>query len=227
VLRETGTKLKASYGTAAKAPTIFELFGFSSTFQGNPDLVPERSHGWDAGIEQSLLAGRAAVEATYFDLRIDNLIAGFGNTARNLPGESRTHGIELSGRYAPTDSLDLVASYTYTGTRDSDGNEFVRQPKHVASFTGTYRFLEGRASTTLGIDYHGDTRDLAFFPFPEPPQRVVLAGYTLVRLAASYRPTDWLQIFGRIENALDTQYEETFSFATPGRAGYVGIKATF
>ena len=227
MLRETGTKLKASYGTAVKAPTIFELFGFSSMFQGNPDLVPERSRGWDAGIEQSFLAGRAAVEAIYFDLRIDKLIAGFGNTARNLPGESHARGIELSGRYTPTDSLDLVASYTYTDTRDAEGNEFVRQPKHVASFTGTYRFLEDRASTTLGIDYNGDTRDLAFFPFPAPPQRVELPGYTLVRLTASYRPTDWLQIFGRIENALNTQYEETFSFATPGRAGYVGIKATF
>ena len=85
LFRETGTKLKSSYGNAVKAPTIFELFGFTPTFQGNPNLVPERSRGWDAGIEQSLLAGRASVELTYFDNRIDNLITGFGNTARNLP----------------------------------------------------------------------------------------------------------------------------------------------
>lgn len=222
-----GTKLKASYGNAVKAPTLFELFGFTPTFQGNPDLVPERSRGWDAGIEQPLLGGRASVELTYFDNRIDNLIAGFGSTARNLPGEARSHGVEISGRYMPTDALDLVASYTYTDTRDADGNELVRQPKHVASFTGTVRFLENRASATLGIDYNGDTRDLVFFPFPQPTRHFVLDEYTLVRLAGAYRLTDWLQVFGRIENALNEQYEEVFSYATPGRAGYVGVRATF
>jgi vitamin B12 transporter len=112
LFRSSGTKLKASYGTANKAPTIFELFGFTSTFHGNPDLVPERSRGFDAGIEQTLLGGRAAIELTWFANRIENLIEGFGNTARNLPGESRADGIELSGRYTPLDGLDLVASYT-------------------------------------------------------------------------------------------------------------------
>jgi vitamin B12 transporter len=227
LFRGTGTKLKTSYGNAVKAPTIFELFGFTPTFQGNPNLVPERSRGWDAGIEQSLLAGKATVELTYFDNRIDNLITGFGNTSRNLPGESRSNGIELSGRYSPIKPLDLVASYTYTDTRDSDGNELVRRPEHVASFTGTYRFLENRASATLGIDYNGNTRDFVFFPFPQPTQRLVLDEYTLVRLAGTYKLTDWLQLFGRIENALNEQYEEVFSFATPGRAGYVGMRATF
>jgi vitamin B12 transporter len=174
-----------------------------------------------------LLGDKASVELIYFDNRIDNLITGFGNTSRNLPGGSRSNGIELSGRYSPIKPLDLVASYTYTDTRDSDGNELVRQSQHVASFTGTYRFLENRASATLGIDYNGDTRDLVFFPFPQPTRRFVLDEYTLVRLAGTYKLTDWLQLFGRIENALNEQYEEVFSFATPGRAGYAGMRAAF
>jgi vitamin B12 transporter len=227
LFRSTGTKLKSSYGNAVKAPTIFELFGFTPTFQGNPSLVPERSRGWDVGIEQSLLDDKASVELIYFDNRIDNLITGFGNTARNLPGESRSNGVELSGRYSPIKPLGLIASYTYTDTRDSDGNELVRRPQHIASFTGTYRFLENRASATLGIDYNGDTRDFVFFPFPQPTRRFVLDEYTLVRLAGTYKLTDWLQVFGRIENALNEQYEEVFSFATPGRAGCVGVRATF
>lgn len=227
LIRDTGTKLKASYGTGVKAPTIFELYGFTSTFQGNPNLVPERALGWDAGIEQSLLGNKASVELTYFDTRIDNLIAGFGNTAINLPGESRSRGIEVSGRYAPIEALDLVASYTYMSSRDSSGDELPRRPQHAASFTGTYRFLEGRASMTLGIDYNGNARDVVFFPFPQPSRRFLLDEYTLVRLAGTYKLTDWLQVFGRIENALNEQYEEVFSFATPGRAAYVGMRATF
>jgi vitamin B12 transporter len=227
LFRSSGTKLKASYGTANKAPTIFELFGFTSTFHGNPDLVPERSRGFDAGIEQTLLGGRAAIELTWFANRIENLIEGFGNTARNLPGESRADGIELSGRYTPLDGLDLVASYTYTDARDAAGDELVRRPKHVASFTGTYRFLEKRASATLGIDYNGDRRDLVFFPFPQPTERFVLNDYTLVRIAGSYRLTDTMTVFARIENALNQQYEDVFSFASPGRVAFAGVRATF
>jgi vitamin B12 transporter len=226
-VRDTGTKFKASYGNAVKAPTIFELYGFTSNFQGNPNLVPERARGWDVGIEQSRLDQQAAVELTYFDNRIDNLISGFGNTAVNLPGESRSQGVEVSGRYSPIEALDLVASYTYMSTRDSSGSELARRPQHMASFTGTYRFLEGRASATLGIDHNGNRRDTVFFPFPQPSQRFVLDEYTLVRLAGTYRLTDWLQVFGRIENALNEQYEEVFSYATPGRAGYLGMRATF
>jgi vitamin B12 transporter len=227
LFRDSGTKLKASYGTAVKAPTIFELFGFTNTFQGNPNLVPERSRGWDAGIEQTFLDGRAAAEITYFDQRIEDLIEGFGNTSVNVPGVSRARGVEISGRYSPIKSLDLVASYTYTDTRDANGDELVRRPQHIASFTSTYRFLENRASVTLGVDYNGNNKDLEFFPFPDPTQRIVLGDYTLVRIAGSYKLTDWLQAFGRIENAFNAQYEEVFSFATPGRAAYAGMRATF
>jgi len=227
LFRDSGTKLKASYGTATKAPTIFELFGFTNNFRGNPNLVPEHSRGWDAGIEQTFLGGRAAAELTYFDQRIDDLIEGFGNTSINVPGKSRARGVELSGRYSPLEGLDLVASYTYTDTRDTNGDDLVRRPKHVASFTGTYRFLEKRASVTLGIDYNGSNKDLEFFPFPEPTQHVSLDGYTLVRIAGSYKLTDWLQAFGRIENALNSQYEEVFSYGTPGRAAFAGMRATF
>lgn len=227
LFRSSGTKLKASYGTANKAPTLFELFGFTSTFQGNPNLTPERSRGFDVGIEQTLLGGRAALEVTYFANRIDDLIQGFGNTARNLPGESRADGIELAGRYAPVEGLDLVASYTYTDTRDAAGNELARRPKHVASFTGTYRFLDKRASATLGVDYNGGRRDLVFFPFPQPTQRFILEDYTLVRIAGSYRLTDSVTLFGRIENALNQHYEDVFSFAAPGRAAFAGVRATF
>lgn len=227
LFRSSGTKLKASYGTANKAPTVFELFGFTSTFRGNPALVPERARGLDVGIEQTLLGGRAAIELTYFSNRIENLIQGFGNTARNLPGQSRADGIELSGRYAPVDGLDLVASYTYTDTRDAAGNELARRPRHVASATATYRFLEKRASATLGIDYNGDRRDLVFFPFPQPTQRFVLEPYTLVRIAGSYRLTDAVTLFARVENALNQQYEDVFSFATSGRAAFAGVRATF
>jgi hypothetical protein len=54
------------------APTISDLFypGFS-----NPDLEPEKSLGWDVGVEQPLLGGRLQVGASWFQNDFDNLIA--------------------------------------------------------------------------------------------------------------------------------------------------------
>ena len=50
--KETGTKIRASYATGFRAPTINELF-FPNF--GNPNLRPEKSQGGDVGIDQTLL----------------------------------------------------------------------------------------------------------------------------------------------------------------------------
>ena len=55
----TETKLKATYGTGFKAPTLVELYvNNPSIFQiANPNLKPETSKGYDLGFEQPLLNG--------------------------------------------------------------------------------------------------------------------------------------------------------------------------
>ena len=61
--KETGTKLRASYATGFRAPTINELF-FPNF--GNPNLRPEKSHGGDVGIDQTLFEKRVTLSANYF-----------------------------------------------------------------------------------------------------------------------------------------------------------------
>ncbi len=58
----TGTRLRASIGTAVQNPTLFNQFGFiPGTFIGNPNLRPEQSRGWDIGFDQMLGAGTLSV----------------------------------------------------------------------------------------------------------------------------------------------------------------------
>ncbi|MGH6859682.1 MAG: TonB-dependent receptor plug domain-containing protein, partial [Phyllobacterium sp.] len=55
----SGTRLHGSVGTGVTNPTFYEQFGFlPSTYLGNPRLSPEKSLGWDIGVEQSLFDGR-------------------------------------------------------------------------------------------------------------------------------------------------------------------------
>ncbi|HZD24625.1 MAG TPA: TonB-dependent receptor [Alphaproteobacteria bacterium] len=225
---DSGTRLHASYGTGVKNPTIFELFGFTSTFSGNPNLTPEHARGGDIGVEQQLWNDRASVDVTYFRTRIEDLITGSGNTAVNQPGTSRIDGIEVTGKVRPRQDLTLSASYTYTEGEDADGTQLIRRPKHLASADANYAFelWQRPANLNVGADYNGQRTDTAFDAFFNT-STVTLDGYTLVRAALSWQLRNGLELFGRVENLLNTRYEDTFTFGAPGRAGYLGMRASF
>ena len=56
---------------------------------------------------------------------------------------------------------------------------------------------------------------------------MTLSDFVLLNIAASYRVTDYLEIYARGENLLNENYQEVFSFGTPGIAGYGGLRLRF
>lgn len=225
LIKDTGTKLHGSVGRGVKNPGLLEMFGFSQNFVGNPNLRPESAIGWDIGIKQSGFDDRLNVDLTYFENRIGDLIQGAGNTAINLPGTTHIRGVEISARAKPFAGLEIAASYTYTLGQDATGTALVRRPRHVASVDATYTFLKGRARVGVGIDFNGAQRDFIFSNFFANRTVGSLPAYTLVRLTAAYRITDDVSLTGRIENALNENYQEVFSAGSEGIAGFIGLKA--
>jgi len=218
---ETGTKLHGSVGSGVKNPTVFELFGFASGFAGNPNLTPEKSLGFDVGLEQSVLDGRITGDVTFFYNRIDDLILGFGPTAINQDGSSHIRGVEFAGKAKITEGLSLDTSYTWMIAEDASDKLLPRRPRHTAGVTLRYGFLEKqRARIELGLRYHGDQRDIDFATFAP----VTLDDYVLLRAAASYRASDTVELFLRGENLLDKRYEEVFSYGTPGIGVFAGMR---
>ena len=57
-------------------------------------------------------------------------------------------------------------------------------------------------------------------------EKTELKGYALLNLAAHYNIFDFLRLNARVENLLDTDYEEVFGYATPGLSFYGGINLT-
>ncbi len=55
----TDTKIKASYGTAFKAPSLFELYGAGFFCAGNRNIQPEYSRGYEVGVEQGCSTARS------------------------------------------------------------------------------------------------------------------------------------------------------------------------
>ena len=222
----TGARLHASYGTAVKNPTLTELFGFSGDFQGNPDLQPEESRGFDIGWEQALLDQRLRFDVTGFHNRIDNIIVGAGRTVINLPGESRTRGIELSINAELAPKLNGTLAYTYTDAEDSEGQDIPRRPRHLTSLNLNYRATD-RTNLNLAVRHSGSFTDTAFDSETFATTPVTLDGYTVVNLAASYQWNDRWQWYGRIENLFDEQYEDVLGYSGTERGLYLGARYRF
>ncbi|MCM0000052.1 MAG: TonB-dependent receptor [Erythrobacter sp.] len=226
------TRVRAAGGSGVKNPGFFELYGFvDGRFIGNAALRPEKSTGWEVGLDQQF--GRStSLAVTYFDSTLEGEIfttfppPNFIATPANRTTESRQRGVEVSlaARFGRTWSLDTA--YTYLDAEEN-GIEEVRRPKHIASAALTWEAPDEAASATLVVRYNGQTPDVAFTDPSFVPVRVQLEDYTLVNFNAQVRLTDGLSAFARVENLLGEEYEQVFSFVSPGRSAVVGVEAKF
>lgn len=229
-----GLRVRGAYGTGVKNPGYYELFGYSDgRYIGNPNLRPEKSEGWEAGADYDLAGGRATIGATYFDSRLKGEIyttypaPDFVATPANRTTRSSQHGVEVFASARPIAQLKFDLAYTWLDAEEN-GVEEQRRPRHNASFNTTVFSQDQRFSGTLTVRYNGRQRDITFTdPTYATSPIVTLREFVLVNLNAEYRITDGISVFGRVENLLDEDYEEVFSFATAGRAAYGGIRARF
>ncbi len=227
---DSGTRLHAAIGSGVKNPGYYELFGYvDGRFTGNGDLKPEKSVGWEAGVEQNALGGRLTAGATYFHSTLKEEIfttyppPAFIATPANSKDKSRQRGVEfyLNARLATAWRVD--AAYTYLHAREAGSSE-VRRPDHIASAALTWAAPENRASVTFVARYNGATDDTAFTDPSFVPVRVGLHGYLLLNLNGEFALSKRLSLFGRIENLADQHYEDVFSYTNPGRAAYAGVR---
>jgi vitamin B12 transporter len=243
-LADTGTHLRAAFGTGSKNPTFTERFGFFTEesdpfFVGNPDLQPEESNGWEVGAGQDFAGGRIRLALTWFRQDLEDEIDGFVFdpsrgvfTAMNLGGRSRRRGLEFSGRFGIAGGLELAADYTWLDATQPDAFtdaqvREVRRPEHNANVNLDWRFAGDRARLNLNVGFNGEQED-AYFPPPAfAAVPVTLDGFVLVTLAGSWRFGDHAELFGRIENLLDDDYEEVVGFSEPGIGAFAGLRLAF
>jgi len=227
LLKKWGTKLKGSYGTGFRSPSLYELY--APPFWGpvgNKDLDPEESEGFDLGIEQSLFGDVLKVGVTYFYNDYDDLIdydwvLGYVNFT-----DAKTQGVESFIKIVPLKDLSIVLNYTYTDTEDNDGCRQLRYPLHKIGFGACYRFL-GKGIANLDILYVSKRDDVSVDAFTFLTRDVVTDEYVVVNLALSFDVTEHFQIFGRIENLFDENYYESYGYDTAGFSGFGGMKINF
>lgn len=211
---DTGTRLHSSLGTGFRSPSLFELF---DPFSGNDTLQPEESFSFDVGVEQRLLDDRMIADVTFFHLDIDNLIDFVGFAYVQTPGRSRQQGVEASVFYDVNEWLTLGGAYTYTSTRDANGNRNVRVPRHEIGLSAAYRPAE-KWTISADAKIALDTVDTGAFKLDD---------YVLVNAKVAYQATESTEFYVRAENLLDQDYQTVRGYNTPGFAAFAGFKSRF
>jgi vitamin B12 transporter len=219
---ETETRLHASVGTGANAPTLYQRFAET---RFNPNLLAEESIGFDLGITQVLFDGRATVDVTGFYNRYENLIDYQGNFTTGLyvnVAEAETYGVEVTAdaRLIPG-QLDASAHYTYLVADDNiTGLRLARRPEHEGQLTLTYVGIDRLSLSTTVSAVGGDW-------FNDDANTTRLDPYVRVDVNASYQAHEHLELFARIENLFDADYQVRDGYNTPGLSAYAGIRATY
>ncbi|MGB5444907.1 MAG: TonB-dependent receptor, partial [Psychromonas sp.] len=215
-----GTRAHASHGTGVKNPSLGQLYGYDASdwgsqydYSGNPDLQPEKSRSWDAGVEYNFADIDGYIDLTYFDSLYTDMITYESNSYENLDDQATARGIEFTTNLKVAEKLRVNAGYTFMETDDGDGEELLRRPKHTASINSNYQHSD-KLSTNFGVRYVGKRLDYG---------DVDLDDYIVVNIGAAYKVHQRITLSARLDNAFDEDYEEVSGYNTDPLSAYVGV----
>ncbi len=205
------TRLKATYGTAFKAPAFIFLYypGFS-----NPNLQPERSQGAEIGLERRFLDG-GRFEATFFHNRIRDLIDG--GLLLNV-NSARTRGLELELDAPFGKGFRAVLNQTFTNISASTATPLTRRPKFNTSADVIAN--RGRWNYDLGLLAQGERYDR--LTFGTPVQK--FGGYGRLDFTLGHQIRPGVEIYARAQNLLNKRYDEVAGYPAPGFNLVFGVK---
>jgi len=219
--------LKGNVGRSFRAPNFTELYFDQGLVVGNPDLEPETSTHYDAGL-QALWLPWIFVEGAYFrnevrDLIEYLLIGGFRYKPFNI-GRARLEGMELSLRAAPAEFLKLSGAYTLTyaidttGQRNRNDRQIPGRPRHVG-----FGRLDGRIDIFHPfVEYHYVGGN-----YLTQANTKLLPERELWNVGMIHHVKDTMRLGWEMKNLTDEQVVDVRGFPLPGRSLYLTWEAEF
>ena len=230
--------LKAGYGHAFRAPTVKQVSeGYYSTsgphtFLGNPDVKPETSDAYEAGVEYFGKNIFARVMGFYNE--IDDLIAW--NQIGGTPGsriyeatnvdEAETKGVETEVGVTLPYGFDVSLNYTYLDARDT-GNDIRLdgKPRHTGNAKLKYTWASIGLSTALRWQYIADQ-----VLYNADDELVDVPDYSLWHFSLRQRLLNHFEVQLGVENIGDVRLADKtdlYDYEKRGRFYYANLRYEF
>jgi vitamin B12 transporter len=217
------TLLTMSAGTAFRAPSATDRFGFG----GTPNLSPETSHNFEIGLKSRIAPDQEITFAAFQDT-IDDLIVFVPNPANLLYGganqnvdRARIRGIETSWALQ-AEPWSVLAEASLQDPLDlADNSQLLRRTKHSFTLNGSRTIGRGE----LGVDL--------LLSGPRPDLDVVSSapvqdgGYLLAAIYGKLNLTPAWSLTARLDNALNRDYQLANGYNTAGRAASISTRYSF
>lgn len=214
VLLGTGYELNAHWKILANASTGFRTPSVGERAASSASLKNEAFQSRE--LSTAYQAGATRAKLTYFESDMTDLIAY--NSAFSLVNlKAENSGVEASAE-TTLGSTGMAIRWTEQNPRNLDtGKALARRAKRLVSVD--LKRPVGQHHVGLSVGYQGERRDSDF-------SDQVLDAHTLVGLNATYKISPQWRLVGRLENALDAQYQLAHGYNTPGRSAFVTVNYT-
>lgn len=212
-------KLRASAGNGFRAPSLYEVTTNRNAMVLMPELKEESSSGYDLGLEYYRDSGLSA-QLTWFEQSIDDeIIYDMQNWTGYLQADGRSHskGAELQFSLPVSTWAQLDTVFTRNLTQTALDLTRIHRPGKIANVS-LYLYPVESLMLLLNNRWESDVLDVARQP---------MDSYQVLDLSATFTLLPGWDVFGRVENALDEEYQEVSGYYTSRRAGYIGTRFSF
>ena len=250
VFDDKTTKLKSSYGTGYRFPSLFEMkYVWRAGSSALPFVQAETSQSYDFGIEKSI-SPNLFFDLSYFNVKYfdalegwkTNTAGGGTSTTQNTIATVKSQGIELMSKYKLNEFFNFGLNYTYTSSYDGadeqnpsgsdSGSQMVRVPRNLVNLITNakvpgYKDLD----ITLRTKWSDKARDYgngnATSDKSPGFQNETLDSYLVNDLSFRYNYLNNYNIFFDITNIFDKKYETVLQYSQMDRSFNFGFKKTY
>ena len=244
---DKSTKIKSSYGTGFRFPSLYEMyFVYASNASSLPFVKAENSKSFDIGIEKTFSDNNLKLDLTYFNLEYDNLLEGWKNnnssgaayTTQNSDGVVKSQGLEFTSSWKASQNLDFGVNYTYNSTYDGaeaddpnrnqsyTNNQMVRVPRNLINLQTRFTAPNDKnLSFILNSKWSDTARDYGNGNRTYQDERT--DDYFVNDLSIKYNLWNSYNLFFNITNVLDEKYETTRDYSQMDRSFNIGLKRIY
>jgi vitamin B12 transporter len=222
-------KIFGTIASAFRSPSLYQL----SSEYGNSKLNPEITTSYEAGFDWEIVKNKLSFNTQFFKRNAKDVIY-----FKNLSGppygqytngqQQKDKGFETELKYHDSE-IHASAYYAYVTGKLTDEtgvqiNNLYRRPKSTLGANISYDVL---SDFQVGVNYKytGSRTDQDFSTYPSSV--ITLEHYNLVDLHLDYKATKNLNVFGDLNNVLDTKYIDWLGYNTRGINFMLGARYQF